>query len=685
MAELIIELYSEEIPPLLQISAREQLKKNIDESLKNLNLNKFKSEVFSTPTRIVLFLKDLPIKIKIDSKEIKGPKVGVKKKIIENFVNSHNQKIEDIFEKNLKNGNFYFLKKKGEEILLENLLKKNLPNILKSLNWKKSMRWGNTNLTWGRPLRSILALFDGKVLKFQLHHLTSSNITFVEKDLKVIKKKITSSKNYFSFVKSHGLQIDQNQRKIDIISKFKKICVSRNLEEKFEEKLVNDVVNIVDSPSVLILDFDKKFLEIPSEIIISTLKSHQKFFPLFDRKKNLTNYFLVVINKKDTENIIKNGNKRVVDARLSDAKFFWDKDKSKNLIKQIIKLKKIKFYEKIGSIYDKTQRLRKMSNSLSDQLDLNKEKNEIAASISKADLCSDLVSEYPELQGKMGRSFALAQGFDKDIANAISEHYFPIGLTTEIPKRPISYSIAIVDKIDTLTGFFLINEKPTSSKDPFALRRSAIGLLRIIIENNLNVSLSNLISYNLTLYQENGVNEINKNTQKEILLFLKDRMKNILKEKKIKPDIIEASVSSHTGDNFLHLFKKNLLINKYLNKDVGKNAINSYKRAFNIIDKQKNEIDGYPDEVLFRKEEEKILYEKISEIKKKFAMKDVDKHYETILINLSDTKEATDNFFDKVVVNDDNTDIRNNRLQLLKMFCNTFNNFINFSKLEGVS
>ena len=354
------------------------------------------------------------------------------------------------------------------------------------------------------------------------------------------------------------------------------------------------------------------------------------------------------------------------------------------MIKQIANLKSVTFYEKLGTVYDKTQRLRKLAGFLSDDLNISKEKVQVAASISKSDLCSDLVGEYPELQGVMGKYFALAQGFEEDIANSVSDHYLPIGLTSALPKKPFSYSISIVDKIDTLVGFFVINEKPTSSKDPFALRRAAIGLLRIIIENKLSFKLRDLISYAIRLYQEQGVEIKNEKTEQEVLDFIKERMRNVLKLKNIKPDIIEASVSSHAGDNFLDLYAKTILIHKYKNKGIGLNAINSYKRASNILDKAGKGITGRPDAVLFRKEEEKVLHEKINEIRKAFTVKDDNKDYESLLIKLSDTKESTDNFFDNVVVNDENLNIKNNRLELLKMFCNTFDTFIDFSKLEGL-
>tara|TARA_B100000686_G_scaffold254276_1_gene265490 strand:+ start:2710 stop:4764 length:2055 start_codon:yes stop_codon:yes gene_type:complete len=683
MAEFLLELYSEEVPPKLQINARNELKQILEKLIEEEGL-KYKSlQVYSTPTRLTLFIQDLSEKVKILSKEIKGPKVGVPENTLESFIKSQKANKNDVFEKEIEKGKFYFIKTKAKEILTKDLLARAIPKSLNEINWKKSMKWSDNNLMWGRPLRSIVAVFNKSILKFNYHHLITTDYAIVETDLITKTKKIKTFKEYNSFLKSNKIYLDHTERKAKIIKRFETICKSKNYKENFNTRLLDEVTNIVEDPNVLLVDFKKDYLKMPNEIIISTLQGHQRYFPLFDRRNKLTNYFLVVANKSDSKNLIKEGNKRVVEARLSDAKFFWNKDKSKNLIKQIGKLKTITFYDKIGTIYDKTQRLRKLAALISDQLNINKEKIEIAASISKSDLCSDLVGEYPELQGIMGKYFALAQGFEEDVANSISDHYLPTGMASSIPKKPISYSISIVDKLDSLVGFFLINEKPTSSKDPFALRRSAIGLLRIVIENKLNIKLRDLINYSITLFKDQGVEFKDSNTEKEILNFLKERMRNILKEKNIKNDIIEASISSHAGDNYLDLFRKSLLMNKYIEKDIGKNVIYSYKRASNILDREKKEIFGKPDAVLFRKDEEKSLFEKINEIRKAFSVREEDKNYENLLIQLSEIKSYTDNFFDNVVVNDENHDIKNNRLELLKMFCKTFNNFIDFSKLEG--
>ena len=684
MSEFLLELYSEEIPPQLQVNARKEINQLLEKYLQEESIKYSKIISYSSPTRLTVIIKDIPLTIKILAKEIKGPKVGVLENILDSFIRAQKVTKKDVFEKEIEKGKFYFIKTKPKEILTEELLIKIVLNSIASLNWKKSMKWSDNNLLWGRPLRSILAIFNKKILKFNYGHLKSTDMAIIEKDLTARYKKIKNYKDYQVFLKNNKIILDQEERKRKILKKFESICKVKNFKQNFNEKLLEEVINIVEEPNILLINFDKKYLELPNEIIILTLQTHQRYFPLFDKNNNLTNFFLVVANKIDNKNLIKEGNKRVVEARLSDAKFFWDKDKSKNLIKQIGNLKKIIFYEKIGTIYDKSQRLRKLAGMISDELLINKEKIQIAASISKSDLCSDLVGEYPELQGVMGKYFALAQGFDEEVAYAVSEHYLPIGISSPIPKKPISFSISIVDKLDSLIGFFLINEKPTSSKDPFALRRAAIGLLRIIIENNLTIKLRELINYSIRLYEEQGVVIKNKVVEKELLYFLKERMRNILREKKIKADIIEASISSHISDNYLDLYKKNVLMNKYINKDIGKNAIRSYKRAASIIEKEEKNINGRPDAVLFRQDEEKVLFEKINEIRKALTVKEDKKNYENLLIKLSETKQFTDNFFDNVKVNDENNDIKNNRLELLKMHCNTFNNFINFSKLEGL-
>ncbi len=683
MSELIIELFSEEIPPNLQINARNQLKKIISDELSSLNLPYKDFIIYSTPTRLTIFISGLSNKIKILPSEVKGPKLGVSQEVAQNFARSKNVSVEDLYEKKLEKGTFYFAKLKGTEINTENELIKIIPKSLNQISWKKSMKWSNYDLNWGRPLRSILSIFNKKHLKIKYSHLDSVDFTLIENDTEIKKKKVRNFQEYFKFLKQNDIILDQNERIKVISEKIKLISKSRSCVELIDQPLLLEVSNLVDKPRIIIAKFDKNYLKLPKEIIKSTLQSHQRYFTLIDKKGRIMNEFIIVANKKDVNQLIRQGNERVVEARLSDASFFWERDKSLNLIKQINKLKQVTFYENLGSIYEKTQRLRKMAYFISDQLNLNKEKVEITASISKSDLVSGIVGEFPELQGVMGKHFALSQGFEEDVSCAISEHYLPISISSSIPKKPISCALSIIDKLDTLVGFYLINEKPTSSKDPFALRRAAIGLLRTIIENNLTVRLRDLIDYSTKIYLEQGVRQLNAKVSSDLLIFLRERMKNILKEKKFRIDIIEASISSHLSDNFLELAKKTYIMNKFISKDLGKNALSTYKRASNILGQEKPISRSGPDAVLFKYEEEKELFERINSIRKSFTLKEKKKNYEDHLRLLSETKLSTDKFFDNVKVNDENKDLKNNRLELLQILCSTFNTFVDFSKLEG--
>ena len=683
MSELLIEIFTEEMPPKLQTNARVQFKKLFSDSLSLLNFKYKTFEVYSTPTRLTIFISGLPDKIKILPAEIKGPKVGVPQNVIENFAKSKNISIEDLYKKKLDKGDFYFVKTKGKEINAEDELVKCIPKSLNGISWKKSMKWSDYDLTWGRPLRSILAIFNNKHLKFKYAHLETVNFVFIEEDTEIKQKVIKNFQEYKKFLKANEIVLDHNERKEFISEKIQSIYKSRSCQESVDESLLLEVSNLVDKPRIILATFDKKYLTLPKEVIKSTLQSHQRYFTLIDNKDRIKNEFVIVTNKKDTKKLIKLGNERVVEARLSDASFFWEKDKSLNLIKQINKLKHVTFYENLGSIYEKTQRMRQMAYFVSDQLNLNKEKIEIAASISKSDLVSDRVNEFPELQGVMGKYFALNQGFEEDVSRAISEHYLPISISSSVPKKPVSYALSIIDKLDTLVGFYLINEKPTSSKDPFALRRAAIGLLRTIIENNLVLKIGDLIEYYIRIYLKQGVKQLNTEVNKELIVFFRERMKNIFKEKKIRTDVIDASTSSHSSDNFLELYKKALIMNKFISKELGKNAVSTYKRASNILEQETTLSKNGPDAVLFKHEEEKELFEQINSIRKAFTLRDEKKNYENHLKLLSDTKLSTDKFFDNVKVNDENQDLKNNRLELLQILCSTFNSFVDFSKLEG--
>ena len=518
---------------------------------------------------MIIVFEGLQAQVVLKSEEIKGPSINAPEVALEGFMKSNNIFEKDLFKKKIEKGEFYFFKTKMKKLNTNNLLEEFVPLTLKKVQWKKSMKWGEFDLNWGRPLKSILAVFGKKKLTFDFHHIVSSNSTFIDKEFEEKKKIFHDFKSYESFFQKEGITVNQDKRKKIILKEFEKILTKKNLRIEDNDKLIEEVVNLTDKPYVLECSFDKKFLSIPKEILILTMQSHQKYFPLFTKKDEITNEFLVVANNKDQKGLIKIGNERVIEARLSDAEFFWNKDKSQNLVKKVSELKSMNFFKGLGSYFDKVQRMKKLGGLISDELLISKEKVELSASICKTDLISQSVREFPELQGIMGGYLSYAQGFDKEIAEAIKEQYLPIGLNSAIPKKPFNITLSITDKIDSLVGFFGINEKPSSSKDPYALRRTALGIIRIIIENKKDLKINDLISYSSKLYFDQELSFQNKTLLNDITIFLKDRFKYYLREKNIRHDIIEASINNFDLNKISILFEKSKSLNKFINNQIG--------------------------------------------------------------------------------------------------------------------
>ncbi len=689
MSEFFIELFSEEIPANLQIKTRQDLLKNIKEFLEKEEI-KYSGEsvAFSTPNRLIIYFQNISKKIIKKEVEIRGPSINAPEIALNGFLKSYKITVDRTFKKKTDKGEFYFFKKLPEKIETKSVLQKNLPRILDKISWKKSMRWADYDLYWGRPLKSILCCFDKKVMKFSYHHLVSSNITFIEKDFEEKTKNFVRFKDYLAFFKSQNIILDNKKREKFIEDQLNKKAKNENLKIFLNYNLLNEVSNIVEKPNIIKCRFDKKFLEIPDDILVTTMQVHQKYFPTFDGRDKLTNTFFLVADNKDLKGLIKLGNENVVEARLNDAKFFWNKNKTQNLVKGISNLKKLSFFDGLGSYFEKAQRLRKLGALISDELLISKEKVEIASSICKVDLTSDLVNEFPELQGIMGGHFAKTQGFDHDICLAIGEHYLPTGPETKTPKKPYSVALAMCDKLDTLSGFFSLNLKPTSSRDPFALRRSAIGLIRLIVENKLEIKLKDIINYSFLLFSEQDMNFDIKLSQRDLYGFISDRLRFYMKEKNIRPDIIECSMSSYNTDQIYKIFNKALILNKLIDKNIGQDIIFSYKRASNILNdeikKNKLELSETTDPGLFKNDSEKKLYKRIQEIRKYFTSLGSGENCEKTLEVLAEAKIEVSNFFEHVVVNDDDESLKKNRLELLQLLCKTFDNYINFSNIESV-
>lgn len=686
MSEFFLELFSEEIPSSLQKSLRVNLLHSFNELFEEKSISFKKSSSYSTPNRLIIVFEGLQKKIVLKAEEVKGPNINAPEMALEGFMRSNNIFKKDLIKKKNEKGEFYFFKTKSKKFNTHNLLEEFVPLVLQKIQWKKSMKWGEFDLNWGRPLKSILAIFDKKKLNFNFHHLISSNSTFIDKEFEEKRKIFNSFKDYNNFFKKLNITIDQNHRKNLIEKKFNEITKKKNITIENNPKLLDEIVDLIDQPNVILCEFDRKFLNIPKEILIITMQHHQKYFPTFDKKENITNEFLVVTNKQDKSGLIKLGNERVVDARLSDAEFFWQKDKSQNLVKRVSSLKSMNYFKGLGTYFDKVQRMRKLGGMLSDELLISKEKVELSSSICKVDLVSELVGEFPELQGVMGGYFAEEQGFEKDICRAISEQYLPAGLNSKVPKKPYSIALSLADKLDTLVGFFGINQKPTSSKDPFALRRLALGIIKTIVENKKDFKLRDLISYSSSLYIEQGFVFENKLLQKELADFLMDRLKFYMKEEKIRHDIIQASTNSLNLDQSVVIFGKSKSLNKFIDKPNGIDLISSYKRASNILDNeskdQKLELSNTTDPGIFKTELEKDLFKKINELRKYFQSINKDENFEQSLNNLAESKKVIFNFFDNVIVNEKDPAIKKNRLELIQMLCKTFDNYVNFSLIE---
>ena len=687
MSEFFLELFSEEIPPKLQIEARETLLNKFKEFFNSENIRFDKVNYsLSTPNRLIIYFKMIQSEIIKHSKEIRGPNIRASESAIEGFLKSNKIKFNNLYKKKSEKGEFYFYKTPKIKFKTKDLLHREIPNLLSQIKWKKSMKWGEYDLFWGRPLKSIMTLYKEKPIIFFFHHLKSSNNTYIDKDFELKKKSFKSFNAYINFFNSIDVIVDQKKRKDKIEKELYKISKKKNYLLKINLKLLEDVSNIVEKPKVIYCSFDKKFLDIPKEVIVTTIEKHQKFFPIHDKNNNLTNNFFIVADCEDKKGLIKKGNENVVDARLTDAEYFWKKNKSKSLLKQVSKLKNVSYFKGLGNYFDKAQRLKKLSGLLSDELLISREKVEISSIICKIDLLSDLVKEYPDLQGILGGYYAEAQGFDKDVCIAIKEHYLPIGSESRIPKNNYSIAISLSDKIDTLVGFFGLSLIPSSSKDPYGLRRLTIGLIKIIIENNKSIKIRDIINYSCQIYIEQQINFDNKKILNELSNFIIDRFKNFMKEKGVRSDIIESSTINYDLNKLSVIYEKSVFLQRILKKQAGKDLIESYKRAFNILQNEdisgRKEILGSPDPAIFKNDFEKNLYQKINSIRKELTSIKVENDYNSQLLILSSVKKDLTDFFDNVVVNESDPTLKKNRLELLKLVCRTYDGYIIFNKIE---
>ncbi|MCP4937403.1 MAG: glycine--tRNA ligase subunit beta, partial [bacterium] len=679
----------------------------------------------SGPRRLTLIIKDVADKSPDISQERKGPRVGAPEQALAGFLRGAGlDSIDQCEIVSDKKGEFYLAKIEKKGSAADEILAQSVKDAILKMPWPKSMRWGNGSLRWVRPLHSILCLLDGKVIDLEVEGIKSANTTVGHRFMAPKALKVGGFADYESSLIAAFVMTNAKAREQAILDQAQKLAKKAKLELVEDAGLLSETAGLNEWPTVLMGDFDKSFLDVPSEVLITSMKKHQKCFSLKDPKTGkLANKFLLVSNMIATDKgkAITHGNERVIRARLSDAVFFWEQDKKVPLEEMAAKLNDIIFHDKLGSQGERVLRMATLARELACVVGADPDESERAAKLCKADLVSEMVGEFANLQGLMGRYYAEQQGESKAVAAACEEHYRPQGPSDEIPTEPISVAVALADKLDILTGFWASDEKPTGSKDPFALRRAALGVIRIVMENEIRLNLIPLITEKLmakdTRYTNEGyeggvstetfleyvfslsgggygdgtgneaVKEHSAEIATDLLSFFADRLKVYLKDKGARHDLIDAVFSLGGQDDLLMIVKRVEALGSFLETDDGADLLAGIKRAVNILrieeKKDKQSYQNDPDKGLLSQKEEKDLFAAIEKMDKAATMALAKEDFVAAMSALAALKSPVDAFFDKVTVNADEPKVRHNRLALLAQIRTATTKIADFSKIEG--
>ncbi|MFC1456882.1 glycine--tRNA ligase subunit beta [Microvirga arabica] len=714
MPDLLLELFSEEIPARMQRRAAEDLKKLVTDALVERGFLYEGAKAFATPRRLALHVAGLPVKGQDVREERKGPRVGSPEAAIQGFLKGAGlASIEQAkIESDPKKGEFYVavIEKPGRST--PDVLAEILPGIIKTFPWPKSMRWGAASrepgsLRWVRPLHSIVCTFgpeteDPEVVRFDVDGIGSGDVTKGHRFLAPDEIRVKRFDDYAPALERAKVVIDTDRRKDMILHDAKDLAFAQGLELVEDEGLLEEVAGLVEWPVVLMGSFDEAFLDIPPEVIRTTIRANQKCFVLRDPNTGkLANKFLLTSNliASDGGKTIVGGNERVVRARLSDANFFWKTDQQVKLEDRLEKLKTIVFHEKLGTQYERVERIAALSKELAPIVGADPELAERAARLAKADLVTEMVGEFPELQGLMGRYYATLQGEHASVAAAIEEHYKPLGPSDRVPTDPVAVVVALADKIDTLVGFWAIDEKPTGSKDPYALRRAALGVIRLVLENSLRLKLYDVAKQSLEVLTSQGRSGESDPAKAELILldlvqeFFFDRLKVSLRDKGIRHDLIDATVgtSAHgLWDDLLMIVRRVEALGRFLDTEDGKNLLAGYRRAANILrieeKKDGRSYDEAPDLQIVNDQgqiEEKALAVVLDGAKRDAAAAVEAEDFEGAMRALSRLRQPVDAFFDKVTVNAEDPALRANRLRLLNSIREATRTVADFSRIEG--
>lgn len=679
MAELLLELFSEEIPARMQARAAADLKRLVEDGLKKAGLDWSNSEAFVTPRRLALVIVGLPQQQADVKDERKGPQVGAPEQALAGFMKSlGGMTLDDCEQREVKGKTFYFavIEKKGEPTA--DVLPRILDAAINAVPWPKSMKWGSNEKRWVRPLHNILALFDGDVVAVSFENVQANQHTFGHRFLKPAAIAVTDFADYRAKLTAANVMLCPSERRAEIVSQAEKLAEKAGLTLRPDEGLLQEVTGLVEWPVVLMGDIDAQFMELPTEVLTDTMRTHQKYFTLLNADGTLAPKFVVVANQVATDGgaAITHGNERVLRARLSDAKFFWDQDRKVTLASRAPKLKDIVFHAKLGTVAEKVSRIAALADALADKVGANKAEAIAAAELCKCDLVTGMVYEIPEVQGVIGRYYALHDGESEAVANAIAEHYSPVGPGDDCPKAPVSVAVALADKLDTLIGFWTIDEKPTGSKDPFALRRAVLGVIRIIIENKLRLPL-------LEVFASAGGEAV----ANDLLSFFADRLKVHLKAEGVRHDLIDAVFALGGEDDLVRVLARVDALGNLMGTDDGVNLLAAHKRAANIlrIEEKKDGVSyaGTPDAALFAQDEEHTLFAALSSAGADGQKLAGEEKFEDAMAALATLRGPLDAFFDAVMVNADEKSVRENRLKLLSQILTVTGEIADFSKIEG--
>ncbi|MDQ0324761.1 glycyl-tRNA synthetase beta chain [Rhodopseudomonas julia] len=705
MPDLLIELFSEEIPARMQARAAEDLKRLVTDGLVEAGLTYEGAKGFATPRRLALTVHGVTARSADVKEERKGPRVGAPEKALQGFLRSAGlASIDDAkIESDPKKGDFYVavIEKPGRAA--EEIVAELLPQVIRNFPWPKSMRWGAASapkdsrfadadalgtgsLRWVRPLRSILCMFgpeteDPEIVSFKVGDIEAGNVTYGHRFMAPDAIRVRRFDDYVPKLEAAKVVLDPERRRNIIATEAKNLAFAQGFEVVEDAGLIDETAGLVEWPVVLMGRFDEAFLEIPEEVIRLTIRQNQKCFVLRGADGALTNRFLLVSNieARDGGKEIIAGNERVIAARLSDARFFYEQDLATPLGEWGAKLEAVTFHDKLGTQAERVARIATLAGALAPVVNAKAGEAERAAKLAKADLPTGMVGEFPELQGVMGRYYAKAQGEAANVADAIRDHYKPQGPGDAVPTEPVAMAVALADKLDTLTGFWAIDEKPTGSKDPFALRRAALGVIRIVLENGVRLPLLPLFSKRL-----------DETTSADLLAFFADRLKVHLRDQGARHDLIDAVFALPGQDDLLMIVRRVEALAGLLASDDGQNLLTSYRRAANILraeeKKDGKSYTGEPDHALIHEKGEAAERELLAVIES--VEVHVEKHlkledFSGAMGSLAELRPAVDAFFDHVTVNADDAQLRENRLTLLNRIREAMHGVADFSKIGG--